>query len=68
MTPKVANEMSKKAIIMHPLPRVKEISHNVDKNKRAFYFKQAANGIPIRMAILLMILNPCKAQELLNGD
>ena len=68
MTPKVASEMPKNSIIMHPLPRIEEISHSVDRLRRAYYFKQAANGIPIRMAILLMILNPHKAQELLNGD
>jgi aspartate carbamoyltransferase catalytic subunit len=68
MTPKVASEMPKNSIIMHPLPRVEEISHSVDRLARAYYFKQAANGIPIRMAILLMTLNPCKAQELLNQN
>lgn len=68
MTHAVANSMKEDAIILHPLPRVDEIGHGVDKNKRAFYFKQAANGIAIRMAILLTIFNPHKAQELLNGD
>ncbi len=43
-------------IIMHPLPRVKEIDPEIDKTKHALYFKQAFNGIPIRMALLSLVL------------
>lgn len=43
-------------IIMHPLPRVDEISTDLDKTKHALYFKQAANGVPVRMAMLAMVL------------
>lgn len=42
--------------IMHPLPRVDEISVDVDETKHAAYFEQAANGIPIRQALLCLIL------------
>ncbi|HXH22638.1 MAG TPA: aspartate carbamoyltransferase catalytic subunit [Dehalococcoidia bacterium] len=42
--------------ILHPLPRVDEISPEVDEDPRSLYFQQAANGIPIRMALLLGIL------------
>jgi len=38
--------------ILHPLPRVDEINPEVDDTKHAVYFKQAFNGVPIRMAIL----------------
>lgn len=48
--------MKKKAIIMHPLPRVTEISFAVDKDPRARYFQQAENGLYVRMALLKMIL------------
>lgn len=48
--------MKKGAILMHPLPRVDEISIEVDKDKRAAYFRQAENGLYIRMALLKMIL------------
>jgi aspartate carbamoyltransferase catalytic subunit len=48
--------MKKNAIIMHPLPRVNEISVEVDKDPRAAYFRQAQNGLYIRMALLKMIL------------
>ncbi len=43
-------------IIMHPLPRVDEIALDVDKTKHALYFKQAANGVPIRMALLSEVI------------
>jgi len=46
------NIMKDKAIIMHPLPRVDEISVEVDTNKRARYFEQAKNGLYVRMALL----------------
>ena len=43
-------------IIMHPLPRVNEISVAVDEDKRACYFKQALNGKYMRMALILKLL------------
>lgn len=43
--------------IMHPLPRVNEISVDVDEDKRAAYFRQAENGKYIRMALILKMLN-----------
>ena len=42
--------------IMHPLPRVNEISTDVDSDNRACYFKQALNGKYIRMALILKLL------------
>lgn len=49
---KTLEKLNKKAIIMHPLPRVNEIAPEVDKDKRAAYFRQAKNGLYIRMALL----------------
>jgi aspartate carbamoyltransferase catalytic subunit len=43
-------------IVMHPLPRVGEIAPEVDSTKHARYFEQAANGVPVRMALLNAIL------------
>ena len=43
-------------IIMHPLPRVDEIAQEVDQTKYAKYFKQAFYGIPVRMALLAILL------------
>lgn len=49
-------EMKESSIIMHPLPRVDEIDPDVDQDSRARYFQQAANGIPVRMALISKIL------------
>lgn len=43
------------AIIMHPLPRVTEISVEIDKMGYARYFQQARNGLPVRMALLCLV-------------
>jgi aspartate carbamoyltransferase catalytic subunit len=49
--------MQKHAIVMHPLPRVDEVeSEEVDHDPRAAYFRQAHNGLYVRMALLKMIL------------
>ncbi len=42
-------------IIMHPLPRVTEIAVEVDDYAGAAYFRQAANGVPVRMALLALV-------------
>jgi len=42
---------------MHPLPHVEEIAPEVDRDPRAAYFRQAENGLYIRMALLKMILS-----------
>ncbi|MHB8507206.1 MAG: aspartate carbamoyltransferase [Candidatus Dormibacteria bacterium] len=44
------------AVLMHPLPRVDEISPEVDADPRAAYFRQARNGLFVRMALLRMLL------------
>ncbi|MCR5755224.1 MAG: aspartate carbamoyltransferase [Acetatifactor sp.] len=44
-------------IILHPLPRVNEISVEVDNDPRAAYFKQAQYGVYVRMALILTLLN-----------
>ncbi|MCR3759470.1 aspartate carbamoyltransferase [Clostridium felsineum] len=43
-------------IILHPLPRVNEISYEVDNDKRAYYFKQAKNGMYVRMALMAKLM------------
>ncbi|MGB9408765.1 MAG: aspartate carbamoyltransferase [Terracidiphilus sp.] len=53
---KLADKMKPEAIIMHALPRVNEISPEVDGNSRAAYFRQAKNGLYIRMALLKYLL------------
>lgn len=49
----------KKTMVMHPLPRVGEIDVSVDALPNAAYFRQAKNGVPVRMALLSLLLkNP----------
>jgi len=56
---KINNELLENAkkglIVMHPLPRVTEIEPEVDKTPHAVYFKQAFNGVPVRMALLSLV-------------
>ncbi|KAF9590111.1 hypothetical protein IFM89_030859, partial [Coptis chinensis] len=53
---KVLSVMQKHAIVMHPLPRLDEITVDVDSDPRAAYFRQAKNGLYIRMALLKLLL------------
>jgi len=53
---KVMDVLSEKAVVMHPLPRVDEIDPAVDTDPRAAYFRQAHNGLYIRMTLLRMVL------------
>ncbi len=46
------------AILLHPLPRVDEIAVDVDSDPRAAYFRQARNGVHLRMALLDLLLCP----------
>ena len=43
--------------ILHPLPRVDEIDVEVDNDPRALYFKQASNGVFVRMSLILHLLS-----------
>ncbi|MEA3355231.1 MAG: aspartate carbamoyltransferase [Patescibacteria group bacterium] len=56
LTRHMVNTMKKKAMIMHPLPRVGEIMYEVDDDKRAKYFPQMRSGLYVRMALLEAIL------------
>uniref|UniRef100_A0ACD5Y9F6 Uncharacterized protein n=1 Tax=Avena sativa TaxID=4498 RepID=A0ACD5Y9F6_AVESA len=53
---KVLGVMPKHVVIMHPLPRLDEITVDVDSDPRAAYFRQAKNGLYIRMALLKLLL------------
>jgi len=53
---KLLEKAKKKMIVMHPFPRLNEISTDIDNDPRAVYFNQIENGVYIRMAILEKIL------------
>ncbi|CAD5206264.1 unnamed protein product [Bursaphelenchus okinawaensis] len=78
LTPKVLNAASKsdntlevstlvshrqRPVVMHPLPRVDEISKELDTDNRSAYFRQAKNGVYVRMAIVSLILGADEHQE-----
>lgn len=52
----VLQRMRSDAMILHPLPRTVELDKTVDDDPRAMYFRQAANGLYVRMALLTMLL------------
>jgi aspartate carbamoyltransferase catalytic subunit len=56
ITEEVMAQLPQGAIVMHPLPRVGEIDPAVDRDPRAAYFRQARNGVSVRMALLKMLL------------
>jgi carbamoyl-phosphate synthase/aspartate carbamoyltransferase/dihydroorotase/carbamoyl-phosphate synthase/aspartate carbamoyltransferase len=56
ITPELMQRAKEKMIVMHPLPRVGEISGAVDSDPRAAYFRQVKNGMFIRMALLAEVL------------
>jgi len=69
-------ESLRDAVVMHPLPRRDEISADFDSDPRGIYFKQAASGVPVRMALLAAFLGkidlfdsePRPAEELKKGE
>jgi len=52
----VVRRMKTDALILHPLPRTVELDKSVDDDPRALYFRQAKNGLYVRMALLTMLL------------
>ena len=62
VTPQIMKKLKTKAIVMHPFPRVGEITLDVDLDPRALYIReQIPNGMYIRMALLSLIfgVNNC---------
>ena len=43
-------------LVMHPLPRIDELAYELDSDPRSMYFKQAARGVPVRMALITFLL------------
>ena len=56
ITPEIMKPAKREMIVMHPLPRVTEISMSFDDDPRAAYFKQMEMGLYVRMALLAMVL------------
>ncbi len=56
LDPRLLNEVKPSFIVMHPLPRVAEIPSEVDTSTHAAYFRQAFLAVPVRMALLSLVL------------
>uniref|UniRef100_H2YRL5 aspartate carbamoyltransferase n=1 Tax=Ciona savignyi TaxID=51511 RepID=H2YRL5_CIOSA len=56
LTPHMMTRAKQRMVVMHPLPRNHEIEVSVDSDPRAAYFRQAENGMFLRMALLCMVL------------
>ena len=56
ITPELMKGAKQNMIVMHPLPRVGEISMDFDSDPRAAYFRQMEYGLYVRMALLAMVL------------
>ena len=54
--PALMSKAKERMIVMHPLPRINEISYAIDNDPRAAYFDQMRNGMYIRMALLAAVL------------
>ena len=64
LTPDKLKNAKKDMIILHPLPRVNEISVKIDDDPRACYFKQVANGKYMRMALIIKLLAEAEKGDL----
>lgn len=56
ITLQTMQEMKRDALLLHPLPKVGEIAVGVEKDCRAAFYRQEANGVPVRMALLAKML------------
>jgi len=56
ITPELMNDAKKRLIVLHPLPRVDEIDPRMDNSPHARYFEQSRNGVPVRMAMLMQVM------------
>jgi aspartate carbamoyltransferase catalytic subunit len=59
----IVRRMKADALILHPLPRTVELDKSVDADPRAMYFRQARNGLYVRMALLTMLLDKEQAAK-----
>ncbi|MBI2860291.1 MAG: aspartate carbamoyltransferase catalytic subunit [Chloroflexi bacterium] len=56
-----------RTLVMHPLPRVDELAQEMDGDPRSMYFKQAERGVPVRMALMALLLGVREAGQVGEG-
>ncbi|HLW70853.1 MAG TPA: aspartate carbamoyltransferase catalytic subunit [Candidatus Binataceae bacterium] len=54
---------AQEAVVLHPLPRTDELAYEFDKDPRAIYFEQAAAGVPVRMALIVWMLETAQRER-----
>ncbi|XP_071450455.1 multifunctional protein CAD isoform X2 [Hetaerina americana] len=59
LTPHLMRYAKHRCVVLHPLPRLNEISPELDSDPRAAYFRQAEGGLYVRMALLSLVLGRC---------
>ncbi|MFW6103254.1 MAG: hypothetical protein ACOC7M_03030, partial [Chloroflexota bacterium] len=61
-----------RSVVLHPLPRVDELALEMDSDPRSLYFKQAHQGVPVRMALISLLLgcslDTCESGGGVSGD
>lgn len=62
------SKAKKQMILLHPLPRVDEISYELDDDQRSFYFRQSAYGVRVRMAIIAIALDILKIPTTIGSE
>jgi aspartate carbamoyltransferase catalytic subunit len=70
ITEEVLARARRDALVMHPLPRVDELAYAVDRDPRAVHFRQAAYGVPVRMALIAALLGrrPARVRRARKGE
>jgi aspartate carbamoyltransferase catalytic subunit len=63
LTRAMVERVNPEVTIMHPLPRVNEVTSDVDELPGAAYFRQARNGVPVRMALLVLVLGASETRH-----
>lgn len=63
ITESIMQKAKPDTLVMHPLPRVDEMDYAIDSDPRAAYFRQAAYGVPVRMALVALILGVVEIKE-----
>ena len=66
---RLSDRRFRRTIVLHPLPRVNELSPDMDQDSRSKYFEQARNGVPVRMALVALLfgLKPWKRGQMGDG-
>jgi len=66
LTPELVKHLPEESCILHPFPRVEELDLAIDEDPRALYFKQMANGVPMRAALINTLIHHGQTRSLVG--